>query len=104
MSYWFHVEQPDKADYEEFEQNVTYNNSSILKLAGFHPDVLNGVEVARLRPVVTYVEQVLRDNPEYFEQFDPENGWGGYESTFEFIVKLAKYLLDAPDDFVLRVS
>ena len=103
MSYWFYVENPSPR-HDEYERNMTYNVSSMLKLAGFHPDVLNGVEVKRLRPVVTYVRQALTDNPTYFERFNPKNGWGSYRGTLEFIKELDKYLIDAPDDFVFRVS
>jgi hypothetical protein len=81
----------------------TYNNGPILKLAGFHPDVLAGVDVKRLRFVVSYVRQTLRDNPSYFKRFEPENGWGGYENVVKFIGKLDDYLIEAPDDYTLKV-
>ena len=103
MSFWFHVESPTE-NYEPYERNVTYNVSSILKLAGFHPAVLNGVTVVKLRPVVTYVRQSLTDRPDYFRRFEPENGWGSYDGVLEFITELDAYLMDAPDEYVLRVS
>lgn len=103
MSYWFYVE-PVEAQHDTFEKNVTYNVSTMLKRAGFHPNIVNGLSAEVLRPVVRHAWQALVDNPEYFQKFDPENGWGSYNGVKNFLSDLDTFLVSAPDDFVMRVS
>lgn len=109
MSYDFTIRSPE-ATYEMYERNVTYNNSSMLKRAGFHPYVLEGCNVKRLIPVVSNCIEVLKDNPDYFAQFepptDPNTGkpWGGYEDVLHFLNSMLNYLIDAPDEYVLVVT
>ncbi len=108
MSYDFIIRSPE-ATYEIYERNVTYNNSSMLKRAGFHPYVLEGCNVKRLIPVVSNSIEILKDHPTYFKQFepaiDPATGvpWGGYEDVLQFLDSMLTYLLDAPDEYVLVV-
>ncbi len=108
MSYDFII-KASEATHEEYERNVTYNNSSMLKRAGFHPYVLEGCTVKNLIVVVSNSLELLKDHPTYFEQFnppiDPDTGkmWGGYADVIDFLDGMFAYLLDAPDTYVLRV-
>jgi len=102
MSYDFIIKAPEDT-YERYERNVTYNNSSLLKRAGFHPSVLNGINVYRLIPVLNNAITVMQDNPDYFKQFEPENGWGGYADVLDFLHSMRNYMVDAPDAYILKV-
>jgi hypothetical protein len=102
MSWDFEV-GPAEYRHKTFEANVTYNSGPILRLAGFDPALLNGVTADVLRARVLCVYQVLVDNPEYFKKYEPKNGWGDYDSCMEFIRNLTTYLIDAPDDYILKV-
>lgn len=102
MSYWFEV-RPKGQIHDNFEKNVTYNVSTMLKRAGFHPAILNGITVIELRPVVLHSLALMLDHPEYFEQWAPANGWGSVKSTTAFLEELHTYLIDAPDLYELRV-
>jgi hypothetical protein len=103
MSYDFKV-MPAWDTHETYERNVTYNVSTMLKRAGFHPNVVDGMTAVQLRPVVSHAVCVMEDNPSYFELFNPENGWGSYENVMEFLVELSLYLKEAPDDYVMSVT
>ena len=102
MSYDFIIKASEDT-HERYERNVTYNNSTILKRAGFHPSVLNGINVYRLIPVVNNCITLMEDNLEYFKQFDPDNGWGGYDDVLNFFHEVRNYMVDAPDAYILKV-
>ena len=109
VSYDFTIKAAE-ATYEIYERNVTYNNSSMLKRAGFHPYVLEGTTVKNLIQVVSNSLELLRDHPAYFKAFepaiDPATGkpWGGYDDVLDFLGSMLNYLIDAPDSYVLRVT
>ena len=102
MSYDFEV-SPVNAGHDIYEKNVTYNLSTMLKRAGFHPKVLNGLTVEVLRRPVQDAMLVLANNPAYFVQFAPANGWGTVDTARSFLQGLHKYLKDAPDEYTLKV-
>jgi hypothetical protein len=103
MSYDFTVRSPEPR-HAEYDKNVTYNVSSMLKRAGFHPNVVDGMTAVNLRPIVSNAVCVMEDNKDYFRMFNPENGWGNYELCLEFLVSLAEYLHRAPDEYVFGVN
>jgi len=40
------------------------------------------------RTIVDYLDEgwnILMSDPEFFKQFDPENGWGSYEGLCDFV-------------------
>ena len=40
------------------------------------------------RMIVDYLDEgwnILMSDPEFFKQFDPENGWGSYEGLCDFV-------------------
>jgi hypothetical protein len=103
MSYDFTVRSPEPR-HAEYDKNVTYNVSSMLKRAGFHPNVVDGMTAVNLRPIVSNAVCVIEDNREYFAQFNPSNGWGDLDGVLEFLVELSLYLNDAPDEYVMSVT
>ena len=102
MSYDFEV-SPVNAGHDIYEKNVTFNLGPMLKRAGFHPHVLSGLAVKELRPVVQNAALVLANNPAYFAQFAPSNGWGTLDTARAFLQGLHRYLKDAPDEYTLKV-
>jgi hypothetical protein len=103
MSYWFNV-SPKVTEHLSYERNVTWNVSTMLKRAGFHPRLVDGLTAVNLRPVVSNAVCVMEDNRIYFEKFNPENGWGSYENVLDFLIELGLYLHEAPDEYVMRVT
>ena len=103
MSYDFTI-RPPEAVHDQFEGNQTYNLTPMLARAGFHPVILNGMTAVMMRRVVSNAYSVMRDNPSYFRQWNPENGWGSYEGAKKFLRELDTYLEGCPDEYVMVVS
>jgi hypothetical protein len=104
MSYDFTV-RPANAGYEVFEYNITYNVGTMMRRAGFHANIVNGMKVSDLKPIVEHAYQILEDNPQgYFDQFQPPNGWGSYGGVLKFMGELDQYLQEAPDHYVMVVT
>lgn len=40
---------------------------------------------------------ILQSDPEFFEQFNPENGWGDYEGLLNFVYNYRNACWDNPD-------
>lgn len=102
MSYDFVVRAPG-AGPEPYEHNVTYNLSTMLKRAGFHPHLFDGMTVEQLRRPVEDSMLLMTANAGYFKAFAPKNGWGDVNTALRFLRTLHKYLTDAPDEYVLKV-
>ena len=109
MSYDFVVQAPD-VQYEPFEYNLTYNLGKMLRRAGFHPNLMAGMTVKQLRPVVTEALIVMRDNPDYFKQLNPPieeatgKRWGDYDGAVKFLSALLRYLTGAPETYIMWVG
>ncbi len=101
MSYDFSLKAPVEAP--NYERNLTYNVGPMLKRAGFHPRVVNGMTAKELFPIVENARQVLAENEAYFLQFEPSNGWGSWEGTVMFLSELESHLMDCPSDWVFEV-
>ena len=93
-------EQDDGQD--KWEVNITYNVARMLMRAGIHPKVLDGMSVTEALLIVKNGYAVMHDNPSYFDQFVPQNGWGTVETTLTAISELLNALEHGshPDDKV----
>ena len=76
----------------DFELNITYNVGNMLRRAGIHPKVLNGMKVEKALPIVKNGYAIMYDNPDYFRQFRPDNGWGTVKSTLDALRDLLNAL------------
>ena len=85
-----------------FEVNITYNVGNMLRRAGIHPKVLDGMSVEEALPIVKNGYAIMYDNPDYFRQFRPDNGWGTVKSTLDALRDLLNALEHGshPDDKV----
>jgi len=93
----------DPQPHEKYETKVTWNLLDLLKRSGVHYRLLEGLTVKEVRPVFANAAAVVRDNPEYFQQFVTTPDWGSFEWALEFLEGLATYLEDAPDDYVVSM-
>jgi hypothetical protein len=75
-----------------WDGNVTGNLSRMAQEAGVYSCLWDlAYETAKPKNLVPVLEagiKKLKDNPEFFEQFNPPNGWGTYEG---FVVFLMNY-------------
>lgn len=46
----------------------------------------------------------LTKDPEFFKQFNPENGWGTYEQLVEFVRSFIHALIDMPPGSTIEYS
>lgn len=73
-----------------YSDNITHNLSKMAQEAGLY-DALwrpeeNGITHAyQLIPILEEGLAKLRADPQHFEQFNPENGWGNYVGLVTFV-------------------
>ena len=101
MSYWVSIESPVVAPH--LEVNITYNVGTMLKRAGIHPKVINGMGVEQATEVFKHAVLLMADNPEYFRKMDAANGWGTYDTTFTAVRDIYQTLLQAEHDVGLTM-
>lgn len=53
---------------------------------------------------LAYCLYVLRNNPDYFKQYNPSNGWGTYEQLVEFVHSFIHALIDMPEGSTIEYS
>ena len=93
----------DEVEVERCSVNITYNVGNMLRRAGLHPKVLDGMSMDEALPIFENAFNLMTDNPDYFRRFNASNGWGTYETTAEAVSKLLNTIAHGshPDD-VLR--
>lgn len=89
-----HCEHCDRAD-EVFNAGITHNLSHMAEASGVYkylwrPEECQEVKTAKdlVRPLQVALRR-LREAPEYYDKFNPPNGWGSYES---FVIFITRYL------------
>lgn len=77
---------------EVYWGNITHNLGRMAEQAGLYaclwrPDE-HGITTARqlIEPLQTGLKR-LTDNPEYYQQFNPPNGWGSYDTLVSFVTE-----------------
>ena len=82
----------DLEEVEFYSANITHNLGEMAKEAGIYhclwrPDEYNYVYAEDLIEMLEKGLYDLKDEPEYFEQFNASNGWGLYENFVPFVEK-----------------
>jgi len=87
---------------EVFEYNITHNLGKMAGEAGIYkhlwrPDEI-GVEYAcdLITPLKEGLDK-LKENPEHYKTFNPENGWGNYGGLVAFVEEYLKACQENPD-------
>lgn len=80
---------------EVFNANITHNLAIMADAAGVYmpvwrPDEVNITKAEELVQSLVDGIRVLRKQPDVFKQYNPDNGWGSYETLVEF---LERYLI-----------
>lgn len=87
---------------EVFQWNITHNLGAMAREAGIYealwrPEEI-GIEYAhQLMVPLAFGLETLRDKPEHFRKFAPENGWGTYGGLVEFVEKYLEACIENPD-------
>tara|TARA_R110000751_G_scaffold306580_2_gene425578 strand:+ start:324 stop:647 length:324 start_codon:yes stop_codon:yes gene_type:complete len=75
-----------------YEANITHNLGEMAKEALIY-DALwrpENIRAIHAKHIIRLLEEGLHDlenEPSYFEQFNPKNGWGSYEVFVSFVEK-----------------
>jgi hypothetical protein len=82
----------DGNEFEAFDYNITHNLGKMAGKAGLYEALWRPEEKGwkKAGDIINVLEAGLNDlkeRPEYFKQFNPENGWGNYENLVEFVEK-----------------
>lgn len=101
-------QEPIKFDSSEeetntvFHSNITHNLNIMAENAGIYehlwrPEEL-GITKAKelIEPLITGIKKLSKE-PEYFQQFNPENGWGNYDNFIQFVTEYFVACVRYPD-------
>lgn len=85
-----------------YSGNITHNLARMADQAGIYgvlwrPEE-NGVFAARflIQPLRDGLKR-LKDDPDHFRQFNPENGWGDYDGLVAFVEQYLRACEESPD-------
>ena len=75
---------------EVFEANITHNLCEMAEAAGIYKHLWRPDEIGitKAGELISHLEEgldYLENNPDYCKTFNPENGWGSYESLVTFV-------------------
>lgn len=73
-----------------YESNITHNLNSMAFEAGIYlplwrPDEVGIARAEQLIPLLEHGLNKLKEDPEWFKKFNPENGWGNYDVLVDFV-------------------
>lgn len=73
-----------------FDINITHNLGRMANEAGLYralwaPEEINATKAKEVLPFLEAGLKRLKEDPEHFKKFNPENGWGDYEGLIEVV-------------------
>lgn len=90
----YHVSHDNKETFEEkedyvYDRNITHNLNKMAIESGLYyalwrPEEINLSTAEQLIPYLEKGIKKLKSKPDYYKQFNSENGWGVYENLVEF--------------------
>jgi hypothetical protein len=91
MSLGFYLEyEIDGNEVEVFNTNVTHNLTKMANEAGVYKALWRPeeIEAVHAKDIVEILEKGLvdlKERPDHFRQFNPDNGWGSYKVFVPFV-------------------
>ena len=87
---------------EVYSDNITHNLNVMAGEAGIYEALWRPEEIGitlahQLIPILEEGLAKLRANPEHYEKFNPENGWGNYVGLVKFVVDYLAACKENPD-------
>lgn len=85
-----------------FSANVTHNLNRMADKAGIYqvlwraPENKIFIASQLIQPLQAAVKS-MKENPDFFRQFDAENGWGAFEQFLPWIEKLLTACINNPN-------
>lgn len=90
---------------EVFWANITHNLNTMAEKAGIYqacwrPEEINCKFAKDIIPLLKKGLEELKSKPDYFKQFDAENGWGTYKQFVPWVEKYLKACEENPDAII----
>jgi len=87
---------------EVYTANITHNLNTMANEAGIYYHLWRPEEIGltTAKELIEPLEkglELLKKEPERFEQFNPENGWGNYEGLVKFVENYLDACRDLPE-------
>lgn len=88
-----------------YDSNITHNLTRMADKAGVYyalwrPEEKGWSKASDLIPVLEKGLKELKAKPDYFKQFNPDNGWGSYENLMEFVENYLSACKEYPDSII----
>ena len=85
-----------------YDANITHNLGKMAGEAGIYEALWRPEEIGKTKAneIVELLEKGLADlkaRPEYFKQFNSQNGWGTYENFISFVSEYLEALKEYPE-------
>lgn len=103
MSFDISIHVPGKhgTTSEEWDRNLTYNLSSMMREGGLILGNLDGERAGALVATLQDLHKSMLDDPERYKAHNPPNGWGDYDGLLRFVHDFAVVAEAHPDGIVL---
>jgi hypothetical protein len=90
---------------DEYQSNITHNLGSMASAAGIYkhlwrPEEIGVTKARQLIEPLRVALDDLRERPDFFKEFNPENGWGTYEGFLSFVERYAAACEQYPNETV----
>lgn len=87
---------------EVFNANITHNLNTMADRADLYkalwkPEEIDITKGHQLIPILQAGLTRLKNNPEFYKQFNPPNGWGSYENLVDLVERYLQACIEYPD-------
>lgn len=91
-----------------FDRNITHNLTKMADKAGIYkalwrPEEINCKKAKDIIDILDKGIKDLQERPEYFKQFNPDNGWGDYDGLLSFAIDVLKNCKAYPNS-IIKIS
>ena len=86
---------------EIYSSNITHNMVPMANAVGIYgplwrPHACEIKQASQLIKPLTEAIALLKEDPEKYKKYNPENGWGSYDSFLKFLINLLDACIDDP--------
>lgn len=93
------VKEVEHETTEVYADNITHNLNKMAEECGLY-EPLWRPSVSKAKELITKLEKgikKLKENPDKFKKFNPENGWGNYEGLLRFAENYLQACINNPE-------
>ena len=88
-----------------FDANITHNLGKMAAVAGIYeacwrPEEINAIKASDITPILEKGFEDMKARPEFFKNFDSENGWGTYKDFLPWVESYLRACKEYPDAII----